>query len=356
MEKQNIKNLSLGELAAAVADLGEKRHRTTQILKWLYQKGTSSFSEMTNLPLDLRRRLDERFTITALRLVESVRSRDDSSQKFLLECEDGARIETVLMEAREHQTICVSSQVGCTLGCVLCRTGAGGFERDLRADEILNQVLFYKGGLLAPRRRFNIVFMGMGEPLANFDNLVVALEVLNAEAAFGLGEKRITLSTIGLPQRIRDLARAKVKCSLAVSLNATTDEARRRLMPSAGPIEETLEAAREFARRRRARATIEYVLIGGVNDSDDDARRLVELSRGGPFKINIIPFNEWKGCALSRPSEERLEEFIRILLPRAPAVTVRRSQGRDISAACGQLRARVAGKGPDTAPPSTSDQ
>jgi len=341
MEKRNIKNMSLGELSEAIAGLGEKRHRKTQILKWLYQKGTSSFSEMTNLPLDLRRRLNENFTITSLRLVESVRSQEDSSQKFLLECDDGARIETVLMEARGHQTICISSQVGCALGCVLCRTGEGGFERDLRADEILNQVLFYKGGLLKPRRRFNIVFMGMGEPLLNYENLVAAIEILNAEAAFALGEKRITVSTIGLPDKIRDLARGPCKLSLAISLNGTTDEVRRHLMPRAARIDETLAAARAFAEARRARATIEYVLIGGVNDTDDDARRLVELSSGAPFKINLIPFNEWEGCALRRPSEERLEAFIKILLPRAPAVTVRRSQGRDISAACGQLRARA---------------
>lgn len=344
MAKRNIKNLSLEELSEAIADLGEKRHRKTQILKWLYQKGTSSFSEMTNLPLDLRRRLDENFTITFLRLVDSVRSQEDSSQKFLLECDDGARIETVLMETQGHQTICLSSQVGCTLGCVLCRTGEGGFERNLRADEILNQVLLYKGGLLKPRRRFNIVFMGMGEPLLNFENLLKALDVLNAEEAFALGEKRITVSTIGFPEKILDLARRPCKLSLAISLNATTDEVRRRLMPRAAGIDETLGAARAFAEARRTRATIEYVLIDGVNDTADDARRLCELSTGGPFKINLIPFNEWHGCDLRRPSEERLDAFIRILLPRAPAVTVRRSQGQDISAACGQLRARAGGR------------
>jgi 23S rRNA (adenine2503-C2)-methyltransferase len=346
MEKRNIKNLSLEELSEALNGLGEKRHRMTQILKWLYQKGTSSFSEMTNIPLDLRRRLDESFTITVLRLADSVRSQEDSSQKFLLECDDGARVETVLMEARGHQTVCLSSQVGCTLGCVLCRTGEGGFERNLRTDEILNQVLFYKGGLLKPRRRFNIVFMGMGEPLLNYESLVAAIEILNAEAAFALGEKRITVSTIGIPDRILELARARCKLSLAVSLNATTDEVRRRLMPRAERIDETLAAARAFAEARRARATIEYVLIGGVNDTDDDARRLSELTAGRPFKLNLIPFNEWDGCDLRRPSEERLEAFIKILLPHAPAVTVRRSQGRDISAACGQLRARAGTRRP----------
>jgi 23S rRNA (adenine2503-C2)-methyltransferase len=336
-----MKNLSIGQLAEAMIELGERRHRASQVLKWLYQKGCSSFSEMTNLPLALRGRLDESFTITSLRLVESVRSREDSSQKFLLECDDGARIEAVLMETQGHQTICISSQVGCALGCSLCRTGLGGFERNLRSDEILNQVLFFKAGHLAPRRRFNIVFMGMGEPLLNMENVVTALEILNAENAFALGEKRITVSTIGFPGKIVELGASGRAFGLAISLNATTDEVRKRLMPQSAGIDETLSAAERFAKARNARVTLEYVVIDGLNDTEQDAHRLAALTSGRPFKINLIPFNEWEGCGFRKPSEDRLEGFIRILLPRAPAVTVRRSQGRDISAACGQLRARA---------------
>ncbi len=337
MKKQNIKNCSIREIAAIVAELGEKRHRTAQILKWLYQKGCGSFSEMTNLPASLRRILHDRFTITSLRLVDSVCSNADMSQKFLLECEDGALIEAVLMETRGHQTICISSQVGCALGCSLCRTGEGGFERDLRGDEILNQILFFKGGYLAPRRRFNVVFMGMGEPLLNGENLIKALEIINAEDAFGLGEKRVTVSTIGIPEAIRALGASSCKFGLAISLNATANDQRRRLMPAAGDLEETLSAAGEFAARRKTRVTIEYVLIDRLNDSPEDAARLSNLTAGKPFKINIIPFNDWNGCAYRRPSEERIDSFIKLLLPRAPAVTVRRSQGGDICAACGQL-------------------
>jgi 23S rRNA (adenine2503-C2)-methyltransferase len=340
VEKTNIKNLSIREIAALVEALGERRHRTGQILKWLFQKGSTAFSEMTNLPAGLRIALDGRFAISSLRLAESVRSRDDASQKFLLESDDGISFEAVLMEARGRRTICVSSQAGCALGCTLCRTGEGGFERDLRSDEILNQILFFKKGYLPPRERFNVVFMGMGEPLLNLENVSRALEIINAEEGFALGEKRITVSTIGIPAAIRELAAGDLKFSLALSLNATTDETRRRLMPASRGIDDTLAAALEFARSRKTRVTIEYVLIDGFNDSVEDARRLASLTGGRPFKINLIPFNEWDGCAYRRPSEERIEQFLAPLLPTAPAVTVRRSQGSDICAACGQLRWR----------------
>jgi 23S rRNA (adenine2503-C2)-methyltransferase len=340
MRRINIKNLSIRDIAAAVEELGEKRHRASQILKWLYQKGSDRFSDMTDLPSSFRTVLEDRFEISSLRLAESVRSRDDASQKFLLESDDGVRFEAVLMEARGRRTICISSQAGCALGCTLCRTGEGGFERDLRSDEILNQILFFKKSFLPPRERFNIVFMGMGEPLLNLDNLARAIEILNAEEAFALGEKRITVSTIGIPRAIRELAAGDLKFSLALSLNATTDETRGRLMPAARGMDETLAAALEFARARRTRVTIEYVLIAGINDSPDDARRLAALTTGRPFKINLIPFNEWEGCPYRRPSEEAIERFLGPLLPSAPAVTVRRSQGGDICAACGQLRGR----------------
>lgn len=339
MNKVNIKNLSIGELSSFFDDLGEKRHRTTQLLQWLYQKGVSSFDEMTNLPLSLRELLAGRFAVTFLRPLDSLRSRADASQKFLLETDDGAVIEAVLMETQGHQTICISSQIGCPLACTFCRTGDGGFERNLRSDEILNQVLFFRKKHLRPGRRFNIVFMGMGEPFLNMENLVRSIEILNANDAFALGEKRITISTVGYPGRIRDLSGSSLKFSLAVSLNATTDRERNGLMPSTSSIRETLEAAEEFARSRRTRVTLEYVLIAGLNDTAADARRLASMTSGKPFKINLIPFNEWADCRYRRPGEERIESFVRILLPTAPAVTIRRSQGSDIDAACGQLRA-----------------
>ncbi len=341
MGKLNIKDLSIDGLATALSGLDERRHRRSQVMKWLYQKGAARFSLMTDLPLSLRKELDRMFEITSLRVIDSVSSEEDISQKFLLATDDSMIIEAVLMQARNTFTICVSSQIGCRLGCLFCNTGRDGFRRDLRADEILNQVLYFKVNHIPPRRRFNIVFMGMGEPIMNMQNLEKALVILNHNDGFGLGAKRITVSTIGFPRERMALSATHLKFVLAVSLNATKDETRSMLMPSSGSIEEVLDAAEHFAVVRKSRATIEYVLISGVNDSPEDASRLSAMTAGRPFKINLIPFNEWEGCDFRRPSEDRIEEFIRILLPKAPAVTLRRSQGRDIGAACGQLRSRI---------------
>ncbi|MDD3643370.1 MAG: 23S rRNA (adenine(2503)-C(2))-methyltransferase RlmN [Candidatus Krumholzibacteria bacterium] len=340
MERTNIKTLSRAALAAEMARLGEPRHRVDQVIQWIWGKGAGSFEEMTNLPLAIRHRLDESFLIPRLEISGSVSSPADGSQKYLFLCRDGAAVESVLMEARGRYTVCISSQVGCALGCAFCRTGTGGFERDLGVDEILDQVLFFKSALVPPRVRYNVVFMGMGEPFLNMTALTGALAILNDPRAFALREKRITVSTIGMPDRIRELAVGPLRFGLAVSLNAVTDEVRRLLMPAAFGIEETLAAAEFFAGERRVRSTLEYVLIDRVNDSVEDARELARMTRGRPFKINLIPLNEWRGSPLRRPPEERIERFIAALLPTAPAVTVRRSQGADIDAACGQLRAR----------------
>ncbi len=342
MRKINIKNLSIEELTRQILELGEQSYRAAQLLKWLYQKGASSFFEMSDISTELRALLDERYDITSLQQVESVRSSIDGSQKFLLETPDGSLIEAVLMEARGIRTICISSQIGCSLGCLFCRTGDGGFERNLESDEILNQILFFKAGHLERNRRFNIVFMGMGEPFLNLENIEKSIEILNAIDGFALGEKRITISTIGFPEAILTLSETELKFGLAVSLNATTDSVRKKIMPAADDIAPTLAAAEEFARARKTRVTLEYVLISEVNDDPSDARRLAELTHGKPFKINIIPFNKWAGCPYESPAEETLERFVRILLPKAPAVTVRRSQGGDINAACGQLSLRRA--------------
>lgn len=343
MKKKNIKNLSIDELSSIIEDIGEKNHRKSQLMKWLYQKGVEDFSLMSNLPGQLREWLDSRFRISSLLPVEKVESKKDGSTKFLLKCEDGLLLEAVLMEFEKHQTVCISSQIGCPLLCSFCSTGMQGFERNLRSDEILNQVLFFKKNHIYPRRRFNIVFMGMGEPFLNPENLYRAMEILNHQDGFALAEKRITVSTIGFPGKIIEAAESSLKFSLAISLNGTTDRKRKELMPGSEPIEETLAAAEYFSRMKGTRTTLEYVLIEGENDSDDDAARLSEMTSGRPFKINVIPFNEWKGSPLKTPSEERLNRFIKLLLPSAPAVTVRRSRGKDISAACGQLRYRRGG-------------
>ncbi|MBN2072123.1 MAG: 23S rRNA (adenine(2503)-C(2))-methyltransferase RlmN [Candidatus Krumholzibacteriota bacterium] len=338
--KENIKNLPINGIYETVTGLGEKRHRATQIIQWLYQKGATDFQEMTNLSVALRTRLDEHFLITSLKVNGSLASKEDKSQKFLFTTDDGHLIESVIMEARGVFTVCISSQIGCPLGCAFCATGSGGFERNLRADEILNQILFFKKAHIPPRRRYNIVFMGMGDPLLNFENTGRAISVINEIDAFALGEKRITVSTAGFPEQIDSIAASPLKFGLAVSLNATNNEVRRRLMPAAGDVNEVLDAAERFAVRRKTRTTLEYILISGINDSREDALALSSMTEGRPFKINLIPFNEWNGCPFRRPSEKAIDSFIKLLLPRAPAVTVRRSQGNDIDAACGQLRMR----------------
>ncbi len=339
-DKVNIKDLTIDELKSTILELGEPRHRTTQILQWLYKKAAEDFQEMSNIPKSLRKRLQETFKISNLREIDVTGSSSDGSSKHLLACEDGELIETVLMDSAGHKTICISSQVGCSLGCRFCRTGTGGLVRNLTSAEILDQVLYFKTRYLEERKRFNIVMMGMGEPFLNLKNVTRALEILNHNDAFALGEKRITLSTIGFPGKILELVDTPLKFGLAISLNAADDSVRMELMPAAGPIDEILSAGEEFASRRGTRVTLEYILIKGVNDSPADAKRLAALTSRRPFKINLIPFNEWEGCEFSRPGEDRIDRFISELLPTAPAVTVRRSQGLDIGAACGQLRAR----------------
>ncbi len=319
--------------------MGEKPHRTGQVMRWLWQKGAASFEEMTDLSLDLRARLSNELDMPMLDVAGSLSSKDGRSQKFLLRCDDGEAVESVVMEARGTHTVCVSTQAGCPLGCAFCRTGREGFRRNLRADEILDQVLMARRDHVPRGRRMNIVIMGMGDPLLNPVNVVRALKVLNHPDGFALSERRITLSTSLFPDRFEPFDDPGLRFSLAVSLNAVEDGLRGKLMPGAPGVMETLDAAEDFARSRKSRVTLEYVLLKGVNDSVEEAAELAALTSGRPFKINLIPFNEWDGSSFRRPSEAAIDRFVSAMLPAAPAVTVRRSQGGGIGAACGQLRA-----------------
>ena len=341
--KENIKDFSIEELSKLLESMGEPLHRTSQLLHWLYRKGVDKFEQMKNIPKSLRLALDEKFYISSLDEIEVLQSSIDGSSKHLLKCNDGEIVETVLMHSAGHRTICISTQVGCSLGCRFCRTGEVGFVRNLKASEIVDQVLHFKKHYLEERKRFNIVMMGMGEPFLNRKNLERAMEILNNSNSLALGEKRITVSTIGFPEEIRKVASSELKFSLAISLNATEDSTRKYLMPKAGNIKPVLEAGEYFARLRKTRVTLEYILIKDINDTPDDAERLSKLTKGKPFKINLIPFNEWDGSEFKKPDEKRIDTFISLLLPEAPAVTVRRSMGQDIQAACGQLRAKRIG-------------
>ncbi|MCK5406282.1 MAG: 23S rRNA (adenine(2503)-C(2))-methyltransferase RlmN [Candidatus Krumholzibacteria bacterium] len=338
-ERIHIRNLALAEIREALAASGEPEYRYRQLCSWLYGRLAAGFDEMTDLSATLRESLDGEYRVTSAIPVLAQFSRIDGTRKYLFDLGGGANVEAVVMWYEKRTTLCISTQVGCPLDCVFCETATGRYRRNLTSGEILDQVCALKRDAGLADKKVNIVFMGMGEPLLNYDGLVGALHTLNDPLGLNLGAKRITVSTSGFPDRIRQLADEGVKCSLALSLNATTDEQRRELMPKASrePISELLAAARYFTSHRNRRATLEYVMLGDVNTSDDDARRLGQLTRGLPFKVNLIPYNPGRTGRYRPVSEEELQRFVRILLPFAPTVTIRRSRGADIDAACGQL-------------------
>jgi len=318
-------------------------YRADQILKWLYLHQADSFDLMTNLSKDIRGLLARHFVIGRLE-AEKVETSRDGSRKYLFKLSDGKRIESVLIPERDHYTLCVSSQVGCAQGCLFCLTAAGGFERNLTRAEIIAQVRDIKNELPDPDQLRNIVFMGMGEPLANYKNLVSALDTItDNDAGLRFATRRITVSTAGLVSRFAALGR-DTRVNLAISLNATDNDTRSRLMPinRRYPIETLLEACRRYPLPAGRRITFEYILINGVNDSEADAGRLARLLQPLRCKINLIPFNRHAGCDFARPPESKIQAFYKVLFDKNYTVIVRRSKGQDISAACGQLRARSA--------------
>jgi 23S rRNA (adenine2503-C2)-methyltransferase len=330
--------LSRTRLADRLAGMGVPGFRADQLYTWVYRKHERDAGRMSNLPAALRRDLD---AVCDLRLpATSVHeSRDGTTHKFVLALADGARIESVSMRTARRLTFCVSSQVGCALSCRFCATGLMGLQRNLRADEIVAQVVTMGDYLRWEDDRFNIVFMGMGEPLANLAAVSEAIRILHDERGLNLGARRITVSTSGLVPQIREMAAMGLQVGLAVSLHATTDELRTQLMPvnKRWPLEELLEAAADYGRTVGRRVTLEYTLLGGVNDSMEDADRLAAFARRLPSKVNIIPYNPVPGMTWKRPSPATIEAFAARLYPHAPAVTVRNTMGGEIWAACGQL-------------------
>jgi len=331
--------MALEEMEGLVSSLGERPFRAKQLMKWIYEKGAESFAQMTDLSKGLQERLKEVSYIGGMRLVQRVDSPLDEATKFLFALEDGEKIETVLIREAGRRTICLSTQVGCPLGCRFCATGKIGLRRNLTAGEIVGQVIEVERS--SGERPTNLVLMGMGEPLLNYREVIKSLGIFNSSLGLGMGARRITISTAGLVPQIEKLAKERIKANLAISLNATTNQLRDWLMPinKRYPLPEVLFAARRFAQIRKRRVTFEYLLIAGVNDSFDDANRLAKLVKGIPCKINLIPYNPIAKTKFRRPDPQRVEFFKRWLYPLTPTVTLRESKGQDIGAACGQLRA-----------------
>jgi len=322
---------------------GEAAYRADQIWRWIYRDQVDRFEAMSNLSKHLRAALTESFTIGRLGL-EAHEVAGDGAQKFLFRLSDGHCIESVLIPEPRHFTLCLSSQVGCAQNCRFCFTATGGWQRNLTLGEILAQVRDIRKDLGAPETLTNIVFMGMGEPLANYANVVEAIGLLtDNKTGFGFSRRKITVSTAGLVPEMDALGR-DTDVSLAVSLNATDNATRSQLMPinRRYPLEVLLAACQRYPLRPHRRITFEYILMADINDRPEDARRLAALLRPIRAKINLIPFNEHEGCRFRRPAEAVIERFQQLLMAQGYTVIVRHSKGREISAACGQLRARAA--------------
>jgi 23S rRNA (adenine2503-C2)-methyltransferase len=325
-------------LEAALAECGHERFRARQIFGWIYRRGATDIEAMTNLPRNLRETLASRFSLTTPRVVAREHSAD-GTEKFLLELADLRRIESVFIPDTPANTFCVSTQVGCAMACAFCLTGKMGLVRNLTAGEIVGQVRVLAGALGLRDKPFNIVLMGMGEPLHNYDETMKALRILSDTEGLGVPPRRVTLSTVGLLPAVERLAREPIMPNLAISLHAPTDAQRGELVPinTKYPIADIIAVCKRFPLKKRARITFEYVLLAGVNDRPEDARNLAKLLAGVKSKVNLIPLNAAAGIPYDRPSDETIDRFAKILAERGLTVSVRKSRGRDIRAACGQL-------------------
>ena len=336
--RQALTELEPDTLETALVELDTEPFHARQIYRWIYKRGVTDFLQMTDLSHVLQVRLDEMFTIPSPLLVSRHVS-SDGTVKFLMTLGDGRQIETVFIPDTPAMTFCVSTQVGCAMRCTFCLTGKMGLLRNLTAGEIAGQVRVMAHELGLADRRFNIVLMGMGEPLHNYDETMKALRILGAECGLGVGSRRVTLSTVGVLPALARLANESVMPNLAVSLHATTEELRDRLVPVNRKygLADLVAACRRFPIKRRERITFEYVLLRDVNDSVADAKRLAALLGGIRAKVNIIPLNEAPAIPYQRPSDRQIDRFARALVDCDLTVSIRKSRGRDIRAACGQL-------------------
>lgn len=337
-------NLTLPELEVRLREWQQPAYRARQVWDWVYKRGATQFAEMTNLPVALRQRLAEAFSLTPAEPVAEHLSADGQTRKLALRLADGEIIETVWMRYETRESVCVSTQAGCAMGCVFCATGQGGLRRNLTAGEIVHQVLAF-ARLLAPQsaRVTNVVLMGMGEPFANYDAVWKAVSILMHPAGLGLGARHIVISTVGLVPGIRRFAQERSQVRLAISLHAPDDALRDQLVPinRAYPIGPLMDAVRDYVKSTGRRVTFEYALIAGINDSPEQAQALAALLRGIPAHVNLIPVNPVAGSPWRPSPRQRVRQFQATLAQRGIPCTVRLGRGTDIQAACGQLRART---------------
>lgn len=337
--KKNIKNYDLDNLKEELKNLGEKPFRAEQIFKWLYQDKVTSFDEMTNLSLELRKKLDENYSMGLFKIVKKLES-VDGTKKYLFDVQDddGNLIESVLMQYHHGYTICVSSQIGCKMGCKFCASTGIPFSRNLEAGEIVEQLLAIERDVGI--RISNIVFMGIGEPLDNYDNVMDAIKVLNHPKGLAIGARHISISTSGIVPKIYELADKQMQCTLSISLHSSNNKTRSEMMPinNAYPIEELIKACKYYIEKTNKRISFEYALAKDNNDNLDDADKLVKLLRGMIAHVNLIPINKIEDGKYTKSTNENIIRFRDYLNDHGIVATIRRELGSDISAACGQLR------------------
>ena len=338
MNKINVNDFTLNELEEYIVSIDEKKFHAKQIFKWIHKVGVTSFDEMTDISKSLRDKLKNNTYILNMEVITCQKSKKDGTMKFLIKLTDNCAIESVFMRYNHGNTLCVSTQVGCKMGCKFCASTKEGFERSLFASEIEGQIQTvqrYTG-----ERISNVVYMGIGEPLDNYDNVVKSIRIINDAQGLNIGARHISLSTCGLVPKIYKLAEENIQCTLSISLHATTDEKRRDIMPIANrySIEELLTACKEYIKITGRRISFEYALIYGKNDSYEDALALAKLLRGMIAHVNLIPVNEIKEKEYKKATEKSVEKFMNTLNSMGIVTTVRRELGSDIDAACGQLR------------------
>ncbi|MES2506236.1 MAG: 23S rRNA (adenine(2503)-C(2))-methyltransferase RlmN [Verrucomicrobiota bacterium] len=343
----SLLGLTPPEITSLMAELGEPAFRAKQVIDWTFAKRAVSIEAMSNLSKGLRQTLTEKF-VTRTMTIATVTGSKDTTRKFLLKLHDGRFVETVLIpanpalygEASDRHTLCVSSQVGCAYDCKFCASGLAGFTRNLTTSEIVEQIVQVEA--YSGERMDNLVFMGMGEPLSNYSNVIKAIEILNAEWGIGIGARHMTVSTSGLAPQIKRLADFPLQIRLAISLHGASDEVRNKIMPvnEKYNLDELFEALAYWRSKRKQHITFEYILIKDVNDGLDQAHRLAKRAKGLDAKVNLIPYNTVEGLPWVRPSEPHQDEFRDVLLNAGVKATLRREKGHDIAAACGQLRLR----------------